>query len=87
MNKIKLALVSAGASLATLMTFGIAKADTLTTTTLGTAIDSVSSNWYDMFLVFLSHAWPFILGATVLGGIVGLALYLIHKLFGGGKKR
>lgn len=81
MNKLKIAIASVGASALGLLVTVQAHAAALSTSTVGTAIDSVSSNWYDMFLVFLDKAWPFVLGASVLVGAVALAMALIHKLF------
>lgn len=41
----------------------------LTTTTLGTAVDSINSTWYDYFTVLLAKYWPFLVGAIILVGI------------------
>lgn len=61
----------------------VAEAAALTTSTLATSIDSVSSNFYDYFLVFLSNAWPFILGASILVGLVVLAIKFARRIFHG----
>lgn len=83
MNKIKIGLVSAGALLTGLFSTMSAHAAALSTTTLGTAIDSVSSTWYDYFLVFIANAWPFILGGSVLIGLVVLAIRFARRIFHG----
>ncbi|MFI5205315.1 MAG: hypothetical protein ACHQVK_00050 [Candidatus Paceibacterales bacterium] len=44
---------------------GVAHAQ-LSTSTLGTAIDTVNSTWYGYFLVLLTNYWPFIVGVGVL---------------------
>ena len=61
----------------------VAQAQALTTTTLGTSIDTVNSTWYDYFTVFITHAWPFILGGFILIGIIGLGFYLSRRMFRG----
>lgn len=82
MNKLKIALYSAGATvLSGLGLISTAHAQVISTSTVATGIDSVSSAWYDLFLVFVAHAWPFILGAGVLVGIVALAIGLVAGLF------
>ena len=43
-----------------------AHAQTLSTSTLGTAIDSVNSTWYSYFLVLLTNYWPFVVGVGVI---------------------
>lgn len=59
----------------------IAHAAALSTTTLGTSIDTINTTWNDYFTVFMTNAWPFLLGASVLVGIVLLALALIRRVF------
>jgi len=52
------------------------------TTTLGTAIDTVSQTSYDYFGVLISKFWPFLLGAVILVGVVVFGKRIIHALFG-----
>ena len=61
----KYGAVIAGVVTGVVMAFS-ASAQTLSTSTLGTAIDSVNSTWYGYFLVLLSNYWPFIVGVGVL---------------------
>jgi hypothetical protein len=66
MNKVYLYVAGIGSALvAGVMAFS-ASAQTLSTTTLGTAIDSVNSTWYGYFLVLLSNYWPFVVGVGVI---------------------
>ena len=45
---------------------GFANAQSLSTSTLGAAINTVNSTWYGYFLVLLTNYWPFIVGVGVL---------------------
>lgn len=53
----------------------------LSTTTLGTVIDNVNSVWYDYITVFLTHYWPFLVGAMVVVGVVALGIRFLVHLF------
>ena len=44
----------------------MAHADVLSTSTLGTAIDTVNGTFYSYFQVLLTNYWPFVVGAGVL---------------------
>jgi len=81
MNRIKLALLSTGAAVAAGIA-GIASASAqMTTTTLGTSIDSVNSTAYSYLSVVLTNYLPFIIGFVVIGAVIGIAVYLVVRLF------
>lgn len=62
---------------------GVASAQTpMSTTTLGTNIDSVSGQANDYFSVLLAKFWPFLLGATILVGVIYFGRSIIHRMFG-----
>ncbi len=82
MNNIKIWVGSALGAVGTLLGSAYAHAAAISTSTLGSSIDDVSSTWYDYFTVFLSHAWPYIVGAVILVGMVIFGKRIIHALFG-----
>ena len=61
---------------------GVAHAETFSTTTLGTAIDTVSGTTYDYFGVLITKFWPFLLGAVILIGILVFGKRIIRSMFG-----
>ncbi len=63
--KMKKYILGIGAAAAALVLPLISFAQ-VSTTTLGTAIDSVNGTWYDYFQVLLTHYWPFVVGAGIL---------------------
>lgn len=81
-NKLKAMVAGGLAVVGSLVGVAMASAQALTTSTLATSIDTVNSTWYDYFTVFITNAWPFIVGAVVLVGLVYFGIRLIHHLFG-----
>lgn len=68
-TKIKLALGSAAGAVSGIVGVLSASAATMSTTTLGEAIDSTNSTVYDYFLVLLDKYWPFLVGFAILVGV------------------
>jgi len=65
---IRLKLILAGAS-ASILSLGLAlcaKAETMSSTTLGTKIDTVNTTFMDFLGVLIEKYWPFLLGAIIL---------------------
>lgn len=62
--------------------YAAAAQTTFSTTSLGTAIDTVSGTTYDYFTVLLAKFWPFLLGAVILVGILVFGKSIIHRMFG-----
>jgi len=52
------------------------------TSTLGTAIGTVSATTYDYFTVLIQQFWPFLLGAVILVGVIVFGKRIIHSMFG-----
>lgn len=77
MNKIKLGMVSGLGAVASLLGVLSAHASTMSTTTLGTAIDSTNGTVYDYFLVLLDKYWPFLVGFGILVGVWGFGKRVI----------
>lgn len=72
-----------GTAIVALLSVGQAHAQAaFSTTTLGTAIDTVSGTTYDYFTVLIAKFWPFLLGAVILVGVVVFGKRIIHALFG-----
>lgn len=82
MNKLIGYLGAGVAAIGGLLYAGAAHAAAFSTTTLGTAIDDVSSNTYDYFSVLISKFWPFLLGAVIIVGVVVFGKRIVHALFG-----
>jgi hypothetical protein len=84
-KKMRNFLIKAVAPISALATFVIAKvagATTFSSTSLGTAIDSVSSNTFDYFLVLIDKFWPFLLGGILLSGVIGFGIALVVRFWG-----
>ena len=73
-----------GALVVALLLVGVASAQatTFSTTSLGTAIDSVSGTTYDYFLVLIASFWPYLLGAIILVGVIFFGRRIITSMFG-----
>lgn len=54
----------------------------ISTTTLGSSIDTVNGAWYDYFGVMITHYWPFAVGALLLVGVIRYGKSLANALFG-----
>jgi hypothetical protein len=84
MNKIKTSLLAGGTALLGIIA-GLASAATssaqMSTTTLGTSIDSVNTTAYGYLAVVLTNYLPFIIGFVVIGAVIGIAVYLVVRLF------
>lgn len=50
----------------------------LTSSTLGTSIDSINSTWYDYFTVLLNKFWPFLVGAGILVAVWWFGRHLLR---------
>lgn len=55
----------------------------MTSSTLGTAIDSVNSTTYDYFLVLLNKYWPFVVGFLILLGVWRYGRGILHGFTSG----
>lgn len=82
MNKLYIWGAGALATVGALVSAGVAKAETFSTTSLGTAIDTVSGSTYDYFTVLITKFWPFLLGAVILIGVIVFGKRIVHGLFG-----
>lgn len=51
----------------------------MSTTTLGTSIDTISDTTYDYFGVLLAKLWPFVVGFVILIGVWYLGRRFIHS--------
>lgn len=78
-------LASLGVAAAVLLPLApmVAAAQTpFSTTTLGTAIDSVSGTSYDYFTVLIAKFWPYLLGAVLLVGVIAFGKRIVHSMWG-----
>lgn len=68
-NKLYAGLGILGTGLATLAMTTMTAAAQMSTTTLGTSIDSVNTTTTDYFSVLLTKYWPFLVGFVILVGV------------------
>lgn len=64
--KLKLMLAGVAGSIGMVLATSFAGATTLSSSTLGAAIDTMNGTVYDYFLVLLASYWPFVVGLAVL---------------------
>jgi len=74
--------VGVGALATALLPFATFASTPLSTTTLGTSIDTVSGTTMDYFGVLIEKFWPFLLGAVILVGVILFGKRIIHGMFG-----
>jgi hypothetical protein len=76
MRKIYLGI--AALTTALLGSVSVALAGPLTTSTLGSSIDTVNGTFYDYFVVLLDKYWPFVVGAGILVLVWHFGRRLLH---------
>lgn len=69
MKNIKLVLIGAGLAVFSAVAPLLAKAETMSTGTLGANIDLVNGTFMDFLGILITKYWPFLLGAVILVAI------------------